>query len=64
MLEWAKDFTAGDKDMVFVLDPAPLEAAGLKPEAVQGWAYAQIQTMDAYGAKISVMRLLKPFNLI
>jgi hypothetical protein len=63
MFEWTKDLAASDKDMVYVLDPAPLEAAGLKPENVTGWAYAQIPTMDAYGAKIEVYRLLKPFNL-
>ncbi len=63
MFEWTKDLSDSDKDMVYVLDPAPLQAAGLKPEAVEGWAYAQIQTMDAYGAKIEVYRLLKPFDL-
>lgn len=63
MFEWAKDLAASDKDVVYVLDPAPLEAAGLKPENVRGWTYAQIQTMDAYGAKIDVWRLLKPVSL-
>ena len=63
MFEWAKDLGAGDKDIVYVLNPDPLVAAGLKPEAVDGWVYAQIETMDAYGAKISAYKLLKPFDL-
>jgi len=63
MYEWTRDLSDGDKDQVYVLDPAPLEAAGLKPEAAQGWVYAQIPTMDDYGAKIDVYRLLKPYDL-
>ncbi len=63
MFEWAKDLGAGDKDIVYVLNPDPLAAAGLKPEAVDGWVYAQIETMDANGAKISAYKLLKPFDI-
>ncbi len=32
MFEWAKDLGANDKDIVFVLDPEPLIAAGVDPQ--------------------------------
>lgn len=63
MFEWAKDLGASDKDVVYVLNPDPLVTAGLDPEAVEGWVYAQIETMDAYGAKINAYKLLKPFDI-
>jgi len=63
MFEWAKNLGASDKDVVYVLNPDPLVTAGLDPEAVDGWVYAQIETMDAYGAKISAYKLLKPFDI-
>lgn len=63
MFEWTRDLSESDKDIVYVLDPAPLEAAGLNPEAQNGWVYAQIETMDSYGAKITVWRLLKPYDI-
>ncbi|MBL8967094.1 MAG: hypothetical protein JNG85_08795, partial [Spirochaetaceae bacterium] len=63
MLEWAKDPAKNDKDLVLVLEPAPLAAAGLDPARVQGWAFAKVETMDAKGAKILVDKLLRPFDL-
>jgi rhodanese-related sulfurtransferase len=63
MFEWARNLGASDKDVVYVLHPDPLVSAGLDPEAVDGWVYAQIETMDAYGAKISAYKLLKPFDI-
>jgi len=63
MFEWAKDMAKNDKDIVFVIDPAPLAEAGLQPDAVEGWVLGQVPTMDKYGAKITVERLLKPFDL-
>ncbi|MDR1619085.1 MAG: hypothetical protein LBS18_00250 [Clostridiales bacterium] len=65
MFEWAKDLStnsttgeAQDKDIVFVLNPLPLVAAGVNPEQVEGWAYAQVPTDDG-----DVWKLLKPFDL-
>ncbi len=63
MFEWAKDLATNDKDIVFVLEPAPFVAAGVNPSRVEGWAFATIETMDASGKKILVEKLLKPFDL-
>jgi hypothetical protein len=63
MFEWAKDQAKNDKDMVFVLEPAPLLAAGVDPARVRGWAYAKVEVKDAAGAKVRVDKLLKPYEL-
>lgn len=69
MFEWAKDMETNgydhsdqDKDIVFVLNPQPLIEAGVDPEKVEGWAYAQV-TVDENGKAEQVWKLLKPFNL-
>jgi hypothetical protein len=65
MFEWVKDFSVNsatnesqEKDIVFVLNPEPLIAAGVDPEKVEGWAYAQVPTDDG-----DVWKFLKPFDL-
>ena len=63
MFEWAKDNTANDKDMVFVLNPEVFEAAGVNLDAVEGWLHAEVKVMDAKGKMFGVYKLLKPFNL-
>ena len=63
MLEWAKDLSTNDKDLVFVLNPEPLIAAGLDPAQVSGWAYAQVEMEDEEGKTISPWKLLRPFDL-
>jgi hypothetical protein len=62
VFEWAKDMSANDKDIVFALDPAPLIAAGVDPEAVEGWAYTQVPAMRG-GKAVQVWKFLKTFNL-
>lgn len=69
MFEWAKNLEtntvnkkAQDKDMVFVLNPEPLIAAGVDPEKVEGWTYAQVP-MEMNGKNANVYKLLKPFDL-
>jgi hypothetical protein len=69
MFEWAKDLTKNtatntdqDKDIVFVLNPEPLIAAGVDPAKVAGWAYAQVQ-VEENGKTENVYKFLKPFNL-
>ena len=64
MLEWAKDMSKNDKDLVFVLDPAPFIAAGVDPAKIQGWSFAKVETKDDSGKTIQVDKLLRPFNLI
>lgn len=64
MFEWAKDATKNDKDLVWVLDPAALVAAGLDPAAVAGWVFAEVEVMDADGRKRLVEKLLRPYDLI
>ncbi|MDR1363521.1 MAG: hypothetical protein LBJ35_05675 [Spirochaetaceae bacterium] len=63
LFEWAKDMGANDKDMVFVLDPAPLAAAGLNPNVVDGWLFAPVTVDDENGRPVQVDKLLKPFDL-
>ncbi len=63
MLEWAKDMSKNDKDLVFVLDPAPFIAAGVDPAKIQGWAFAKVETKNDAGKTIQVDKLLRPYNL-
>ena len=69
MFEWAKDLSINtvtgaeqDKDIVFVLNPDPLIAAGVDPSNVAGWAYAQVE-VEEDGKPVNVYKFLKPFNL-
>jgi hypothetical protein len=69
MFEWAKDMKTNgydnsnqDKDIVFVLNPEPLIAAGVDPEKVESWAYAQVQ-VEENGKTEQVWKFLKPFDL-
>lgn len=63
MFEWAKDMSKNDKDIVWVLNPAPFIAAGVDPAKIEGWAFAKVETKDARGKTIFVDKLLKPFNV-
>ncbi|WP_026892067.1 hypothetical protein [Lacrimispora aerotolerans] len=69
MFEWAKNMETNtasgkdqDKDIVFVLNPEPLLAAGVDPQKVEGWVYATVPVMD-HGKNIEVYKFLKPFNI-
>ena len=69
MFEWAKDMKTNgydksvqDKDIVFVLNPEPLIAAGVDPEKVEGWVYAQVPIEEG-GKTTQVWKFLKPFDL-
>ncbi|MDR3314562.1 MAG: hypothetical protein LBS96_08950 [Oscillospiraceae bacterium] len=69
MFEWAKDMKTNsyddsvqDKDIVFVLNPEPLIAAGVDPALLKGWAYASV-SVEVDGKPVDVMKFLKPFDL-
>ncbi|MDR1134560.1 MAG: hypothetical protein LBL49_00030 [Clostridiales Family XIII bacterium] len=69
MFEWAKDMQINaydnsnqDKDIVFVLNPEPLIAAGADPEKIEAWTYAQV-AVEENGKTEQVWKLLKPFDL-
>ena len=69
MFEWAKDMQTNtvakenqDKDIVFVLNPEPLIAAGADPELVKGWVYTTVN-VEIDGKATDVYKFLKPFNL-
>ena len=69
MFEWAKDLaentvkgTDQDKDIVFVLNPEPLIAAGVDPQKVAGWVYTQVPVEEG-GQTIQIFKFLKPFNI-
>lgn len=63
MLEWAKDLATNDKDLVLVLEPAPLIQAGLDPTRVEGWVFAKVEVKDSSGKAVQVDKLLRPFSL-
>jgi len=63
MFEWAKDMAKNDKDIVFVLNPGPLEAAGVDPARITGWIFAKIPVKDATGKTVDVDKFVKPYNL-
>ncbi|GHU74643.1 hypothetical protein AGMMS49992_16700 [Clostridia bacterium] len=69
MFEWAKDMQVNgaskqnqDKDVVFVLNPEPLIAAGVDAEKVEGWAYATV-SVEENGKPVDVWKFLKPIDL-
>ncbi|GHU71110.1 hypothetical protein FACS1894184_17480 [Clostridia bacterium] len=62
LFEWAKDMAANDKDIVFALNPEPLIEAGIDPEKLEGWAYAQVPVM-VDGKAEQVWKFLKPVDL-
>ncbi|MDR3230246.1 MAG: hypothetical protein LBT65_02305 [Synergistaceae bacterium] len=63
LLEWAKDMSKNDKDLVFVLDPKILIDAGVDPAKVEGWTFARVPLEDARGRKFEADKFLKPFDL-
>jgi len=63
MFEWAKNLTANDKDIVFVLNPAPFIAAGADPAKIEGWTFAKVTVDDENGKPAQVDKILKPFDL-
>jgi hypothetical protein len=63
MFEWAKDMAKNDKDIVFVLNPEPLKAAGVDPAKITGWIFTKIPVKDASGNTVDVDKFVKPYNL-
>jgi hypothetical protein len=63
LLEWAKDMSKNDKDLVFVVDPKILVDAGVEPTKVKGWVYDKVPLEDARGRKFEAEKFLKAFNL-
>ena len=62
MLEWAKDMDVNDKDIVFALNPESFLSAGVDPQGVEGWIFAQIDTHEN-GKSVRVDKFIKPFDL-
>jgi hypothetical protein len=63
MFEWAKDMVKNDKDIVFVLSPEPLKAAGVDPARITGWIFTKIPVKDKSGTTVDVDKFVKPYNL-
>jgi len=63
MFEWAKNLATNDKDIVFVLDPAPFIAAGTDPAKIEGWTFAKVTVDDENGKPVQVDKILSAFNL-
>jgi hypothetical protein len=64
LLEWARDMSKNDKDLVFVLNPQAFIDAGTDPSKVEGWAFGKVTVEDARGRKFDADKFLKPFDLI
>jgi hypothetical protein len=63
LLEWARDMTVNDKDLVFVLNPQVFIDAGADPAKVEGWSFGKVTVEDARGRKFDADKFLKPFDL-
>jgi hypothetical protein len=63
LFEWAKDMGKNDKDMVFVLNPAPFIQAGVDPNRVEGWVFTKVP-VDVNGKPTEVDKFLKAFDLL
>jgi hypothetical protein len=64
LFEWAKNLNTNDKDIVFVLEPAPFIGAGVDPDRIEGWAFTKVPVDDENGKMIEVDKILKPFDLL
>lgn len=58
-LEWAKDYSVNDKDIVFIIQVQPLREIGVEVTSIDGWIFATVKEAD--GTDVDV--LLKPYNL-
>jgi hypothetical protein len=63
LVEWAKDMTKNDKDLVFVVNPKIFIEAGVDPSKVSGWTFTKVPVEDANGRKFDADKFLKPFDL-
>jgi hypothetical protein len=63
LFEWARDMASNDKDIVFVLDPGPLIAAGADPARIAGWTFTKVTVDGEDGKPVEVDKVLKPFDL-
>ncbi len=59
---WAKNINTNERDIVFVLNPDPLIAAGLDPAKLEGWKFTKVKVMEN-GNTVEVDRLLKVYNI-
>ncbi|MDR2391169.1 MAG: hypothetical protein LBE84_05770 [Planctomycetota bacterium] len=65
LLEWAGDPETNSLDLVFALDPAPLDRAGVDKNKLEGWLAGTVVVHDpASRRKLEVPKYLKPFNLM
>jgi hypothetical protein len=63
LVEWAKDLSKNDKDLVFALEPEVFIDAGVDPAKVEGWVFAKVPLEDSRGRPFEAEKFLKPFNL-
>jgi hypothetical protein len=63
MLEWAKDLSTNDKDLVFILNPEPFIEAGVDPNLIEGWVYGEVEMMDEADKPYTVRKFLRPYQL-
>jgi hypothetical protein len=54
VFEWAKDYTANDKDIVFVLAAQPLRELGVDVDSIQGWTFMTVDNPDGSSTDVVV----------
>lgn len=62
MIEWAKDLSSNDKDLVFVLNPEPFIQAGTDPSKITEWIFTKVDIIED-GKTKSVDKFLMPFQI-
>ena len=63
MIEWAKDMSTNNIDMVFVLNPQPFIDAGVDPAKITEWVFGKVELKDKDGKPMILDKFLKPFNV-
>lgn len=62
MIEWAKDLSSNDKDLVFVLNPEPFIQEGTDPSKITEWIFTKVDIIED-GKTKSVDKFLMPFQI-
>ncbi|HWQ78143.1 MAG TPA: hypothetical protein VN381_04965 [Anaerovoracaceae bacterium] len=60
---WAKDMSANEADLIYILNPEPLIDAGVDTSKIKEWVFPKIPVTDKDGKQIQVEVFIKAFNI-